>query len=228
MKVKGTPESIRQRDLRRYYDERFSRRPFRARKGFYSWIAGKAPPAPGSSVLDIGCGGGYMLRELQGRGCRLHGCDISAEAVRIAQREAPQAKFAVADAGHLPYPDSSFDTLYILGSLEHFPDMEAAVREMHRVLRPRGRAVVMVPNSHYIGDLWRKLTSRRGADHHQIIERLGTLSEWKSLLKSGGLKVREVFTYNKFKKRLHFLPLRFANCFILTCTPSRTQTKPAT
>ena len=231
MKVKGTPNSLSPGEIRRYYDDRFARRPLRAREGFYSWVADKFPPPNGAMVLDIACGGGYLLKQLQGRGCGLFGCDISPEALRIAAAQAPEARFAVSDAEMLPYPDASFDMVYNLGSLEHFLDMNAALREMRRILRPhssfhishysfRPQAVVMVPNSRYIGDLWRKLTFRGGSDHHQLLERFGTLREWKSLLESGGFTVESVFAYNKFKFRLRLLPISFAYCFIFTCTPA--------
>src|SRR5215467_2636662 len=52
--------------------------------------------------------------------------------------------FRVADAEHLEFPDNSFDLVYSHGVLHHTPDTAAAVREIHRVLRPGGKAVVML------------------------------------------------------------------------------------
>jgi ubiquinone/menaquinone biosynthesis C-methylase UbiE len=218
MKTRGRPENLTSGELRRYYDERFAGRPLRAREGFYAWLAREICPPEGSSVLDIACGGGYLLGSLQGRRCDLHGCDISAEALRIASREAPEASLSVADAERLPYGDASFDEVYNLGSLEHFLDMESALHEMRRILKPGGKAVVMVPNSRYIGDLWRRATFRGGADHHQILERFGSRGEWKELLHSNGFTVRHIFPYNKFKAWLRLVPLVFAYCFVFVCS----------
>ncbi len=218
MKVRGTPGEISTGELRNYYDRRFAERPLRAREGFYRWIASHVPPAPESRIIDIACGGGYLLEALQGKNCTLFGCDFSSKAIKIASKLCPEAKLAVADGECLPYPDASFDIIYNLGSLEHFLDMHAGICEMHRVLKPEGRAVVMVPNSRYIGDLWRKATFRGGPDHHQLLERFGSLSEWKRLLESGGFRVKQVFPYNKFKRFLNLLPLTFAYCFVFTCT----------
>lgn len=218
MKTRGRPDNLTPAQVRRYYDERFARRPLRAREGFYAWIARAAALPEGGRVLDIACGAGDLLRGLQGAGRDLHGCDISVEALRISAAEAPEAHLAVADAQNLPYRDSSFDAVYNLGSLEHFLDMEGALSEMRRVLKPGGRAVVMVPNSRYIGDLWRRLTFRGGADHHQILERFGTRREWKSLLESSGFAIERAFAYNKFKAWLRLVPLALAYCFIFVCS----------
>jgi ubiquinone/menaquinone biosynthesis C-methylase UbiE len=218
MKVKGKPENLNSDKLRRYYDERFAQRPLRAREGFYAWIAARVNP-PAGELLDIACGGGYFLKELQEKECKLFGCDISVEALKIAAREAPQASYSAADAERLPYRDSSFDLVCNLGSLEHFLDMEAALRETRRILKPGGRLVLMVPNSRYIGDFWRRITFRGGADHHQVLERFGSLKEWKTLLESNGFKVDSVFAYNKFKKWLRFVPLGLAYCFVFICIP---------
>lgn len=50
----------------------------------------------------------------------------------------------VADAEHLPFPDATFDIVYSYGVLHHSPDTRAAVKEVHRVLKPGGTAIVMV------------------------------------------------------------------------------------
>src|SRR6185312_8029573 len=52
--------------------------------------------------------------------------------------------FHVADAERLDFPDNSFDIVYSHGVLHHTPDTAGAIREVHRVLRPGGRALVML------------------------------------------------------------------------------------
>ena len=86
------------------------------------------------------------------RGARPFGVDISEPTVRQAQgafaaTTAP-LRAAAGDVRALPFADDSFDAIYSMGTIEHFDETEQAVREMARVLRPGGRAIIGVPNRH--------------------------------------------------------------------------------
>ncbi|HWR98855.1 MAG TPA: class I SAM-dependent methyltransferase [Candidatus Methanoperedens sp.] len=85
-----------------------------------------------------------------GQGAQAFGVDISpaivARARQAFDREPLHA--AVADVRELPFDDASFDAIYSMGTIEHFRDSERAVKEMVRVLRPGGCAIVGVPNRH--------------------------------------------------------------------------------
>ena len=74
--------------------------------------------------------------------------DISEPTARMARTEASglRPRFTVADCRHVPYRDNSFDAIYSMGTIEHFDESDVAVKEMARVLKPGGRAVVGVPN----------------------------------------------------------------------------------
>jgi SAM-dependent methyltransferase len=83
-------------------------------------------------------------------GARAYGVDISPPIVMRA-REAfadDPLRCAVSDVRALPFRDGSFDAIYSMGTIEHFDETEHAVREMARVLKPGGRAIVGVPNRH--------------------------------------------------------------------------------
>ncbi|HEY2963448.1 MAG TPA: class I SAM-dependent methyltransferase [Pyrinomonadaceae bacterium] len=99
-------------------------------------------------VLEIGCGLGTDGAQFAQAGARYTGIDLTDAAVDLARLRFElfnlPGSFRVADAERLDFPDNSFDLVYSHGVLHHTPDTQAAVREIHRVLRPGGRAVVML------------------------------------------------------------------------------------
>src|ERR671932_2648222 len=104
--------------------------------------------ARGLRVLEIGCGLGTDGARFARAGALYTGVDLTEAAVSLARRrfelEGLPGEFRVADAEALEFEDGSFDLVYSHGVLHHTPDGRAAVREVHRVLKPGGRAVVML------------------------------------------------------------------------------------
>ena len=102
---------------------------------------------PYGDALELGCGTGFFLLNLVQAGVleRGHVTDISPGMVAAAERNAEHLGFAVdgrvADAERLPYEDASFDLVVGHAVLHHIPDVEQALREVLRVLRPGGRFV---------------------------------------------------------------------------------------
>jgi SAM-dependent methyltransferase len=82
------------------------------------------------------------------QGARAYGIDISSPIVNQARRAFPDGALhcAVSDVRALPFRDNSFDAIYSMGTIEHFDETARAVDEMHRVLKPGGRAIIGVPN----------------------------------------------------------------------------------
>jgi len=111
--------------------------------------------APGDAVLDVGCGSGYdvaALARLVAPG-RAVGVDRSRIAITRAQERhgGPHAQFAVADAGALPFPDSSFAAARSERALQHMQAPGRALAEMARVTRPGGRVVAVEMRSVLVG-----------------------------------------------------------------------------
>jgi len=90
-------------------------------------------------VLEVCCGSGMLAEELVRRGAQVTGIDFSPAAVARAQERARRydfaARFLVADAEHLPFPDHSFDVVAVHDGLHHLDDPYRAIREMARVAR---------------------------------------------------------------------------------------------
>jgi malonyl-CoA O-methyltransferase len=99
----------------------------------------------GLSVLDLGCGTGRHALWLAGKGAMVTAVDFSAGMLAEARRKpgAETVRFVVHDLHErLPLADGSFDLVVSGLVLEHLRELDGFFREVHRVLRPRGRAVV--------------------------------------------------------------------------------------
>jgi ubiquinone/menaquinone biosynthesis C-methylase UbiE len=102
---------------------------------------------PGACVLEVACGTRVDGIEIAKSGKLVTSIDISPEAVAHAEKFAKHhgvgdsVRFAVADAEHLPFADSSFDATFVAASFHHFPDQLAALKEMKRVTKPDGRVI---------------------------------------------------------------------------------------
>lgn len=106
-------------------------------------------------VLDVGCGEGYLVREVERRGARVQGVDLCPELVRAARDENDRlglhAQFHEADMRTLPLRDNSVDLVLANHSINEVPDPEAAIIEMARVLRPGGRAILLMLHPCFFG-----------------------------------------------------------------------------
>lgn len=98
------------------------------------------------SILEIGVGLGSDHCRFAANGNRMTALDLSEAHLRHTghhlQLEGLQTEPVLGDAEHMPFPDASFDAVYSFGVLHHTPNTEAAVGEVHRVLRPGGTAMV--------------------------------------------------------------------------------------
>jgi len=111
--------------------------------------------ARGRDVLEVGVGMGADHAEWARNSPRtLTGIDLTPRAIdhtktRLAILDRT-SRLLVGDAENLPFPDESFDLVYSWGVLHHSPDTVAAIREVHRVLRPGGEARIMIYHSRSI------------------------------------------------------------------------------
>jgi len=106
-------------------------------------------PVGGRDVVDVGCGGGVLVRALAARGARVTGVEISESQLAAAVRDddGSGARYVVGVAQRLPIPDESIDVVLFMRSLHHVPpdDMLEALRGAARVLRPGGAVYIAEP-----------------------------------------------------------------------------------
>lgn len=133
-----------------------------------------AAAAPGRAVLEYGCGTGSKAFELSRAGARVVGIDISGVGVAEADARASEgqldAAFVQMDAEHLGFASGTFDVVCGSGILHHL-DLEGALTEVRRLLRPDGVAVFLEPlGTNPVINLYRRLTpSMRTPDEHPLV-----------------------------------------------------------
>jgi 2-polyprenyl-6-hydroxyphenyl methylase/3-demethylubiquinone-9 3-methyltransferase len=93
-----------------------------------------------TSVLDVGCGAGFLSNALALTGMKVTGVDLSEDSLAVAQRHdtTKKVKYISANAYQLPFADSSFDVLTAMDFLEHVDRPEDIIKEFSRVLKPGG------------------------------------------------------------------------------------------
>jgi SAM-dependent methyltransferase len=127
--------------------------------------------APSAVIADLGCSSGYLLEDLRERwpDALLVGVDLVASGLRNASRNVPEAELVLADVTRLPFGDATVDAVVSANLLEHVPDDAAALAEVARVLRPGGRAAIIVPAGPRLYDYYdRFLEHERRYGRHEL------------------------------------------------------------
>lgn len=100
----------------------------------------------GKTVLELGCGIGSDLLSFARNGANVIGLDLTPKHIELARKlfevYGLPAEFLIGDAENLSIPSDSVDLVYSFGVLHHTPNIDKAVAEIHRVLKPGGLAVV--------------------------------------------------------------------------------------
>src|ERR1043166_1622681 len=137
-------------------------------------------------ILDVGCGTGANLQMLSQFGAA-EGVDVSSEALEFC-RARGLARVKQGAAETLPYEDASFDLVTGLDVVEHLDDDLSGLREMRRVLRPGGRALLFVPAFMFLWGVQDDISNHR---------RRYTLRETKQKVERAGLDI-ELASYANF------------------------------
>lgn len=100
-------------------------------------------------VLDIGCHSGLFTKRIKERSKakKIYGIDISRNAIIHARQRIKDGNFQVADAHKLPFKDNTFGAVFCLEVLEHIENPSQVLSEIHRVLKPKGYSLVLIPTN---------------------------------------------------------------------------------
>jgi SAM-dependent methyltransferase len=153
---------------------------FRARRTLVLWALRKYFPAC-RSVIDVGCGTGFVVQELQRTSptLRVVGCDILHQAVSTARRRQPDLHLFQGDVLRLSV-QRQFDVIAALDVIEHLDDDEGALSEIFRTLQDGGGLIVTVPQHQW---LWSQIDDF--SHHRRRYDRAGLLGK----LRAAGFEV---------------------------------------
>lgn len=103
----------------------------------------------GERVLEVGCGIGTDLIEYAKNGAKVTGVDLGEDQIELTKRNfalrgLPYEELRVSNAEELPFGDAVFDLVVSIGVLHHTPNTGKAIAEIRRVLKPDGRAIILV------------------------------------------------------------------------------------
>lgn len=148
-------------------------------------LKSKEPARQSLNILDVGCGTGANLEMLAQFG-NAEGVDVSAEALDFCRaRGLRQVKQGAAET--LPYENDSFDLVTGLDVVEHLDDDVAGLKEMRRVLRPDGRAVLFVPAFMFLWGVQDDISNHR---------RRYTMADLKAAVRKAGFEVERASYVN--------------------------------
>jgi ubiquinone/menaquinone biosynthesis C-methylase UbiE len=163
---------------------------------------------PGSSILEVAPGPGYLAIELaRSGGFQLTGLDISETFVQIARQNAAEAKvqvnFGRGDASGMPFAENSFNFLVCCAAFKNFTRPLDALREMHRVLKPSGTALII--------DLRRDATYRSIKEYIDGMD-VGAVNKFITKLTFRFMLLKRAYTKAEFQELIR--QTKFAECDI--------------
>jgi ubiquinone/menaquinone biosynthesis C-methylase UbiE len=164
---------------------------------------------PAGVALDIGCGPGVLAAELVERKYDYYGVDIAQKMIDVCRARFPQidpARFTVGRIQSLKFPERFFDLILCIGVVEYLRDDGEAIREMARVLKPGGTAIISMPNRRAPFVRWnrgiykpfvRGLNRLRGKKpEEELVHREYLEAEYFALLRANGLMPVDAVYYN--------------------------------
>lgn len=154
-------------------------------------------------ILEAGCGMGQFVMSLTARGYKAEGIDYAAETIARVKDVAPELKLSVGDVLNLDVPDGTFGGYISLGIFEHNPDGPLeGLREVRRVLHPRGVALISVPYLNRQRQTWLSQIPiasdpalSNGLNFYQYYF---SRNEFASFLQKAGLTIVDVLPYSTY------------------------------
>ncbi len=224
------------------YDAFYQDRSLRMRDSFYLWLLELMRPYSGALLVDVACGNGRLTELAARQGINAVGLDLSFAGIADAAAATPQAGWVVSDGVQIPMPSGCADFVACIGSLEHYDRPVAGVAEIARILKPTGRACILLPNAFgLLGNIRYVAAHGEVFDDLQPLQRYATRATWDALLAHGGLTIERLVPWGEVnaprttadrrwmmvrpQKVLRaglaaITPINLANHFVYICRPA--------
>ncbi len=166
------------------------------------------------SILDVGCGAGFLTNDLGKAGFKVTGVDLSESSLEIAKKydHSHCVKYLPANAYQLPFSNASFDVVTCMDFLEHVESPKDVVNEISRVLKPGGLFIFHTFNRNWIsgfiiikGVEW---FVKNTPPHMHILRLFVKPKELRDYCKAAGMNVKEMVGIAPKVNRAFFKMLR--------------------
>lgn len=225
------------------YDDLYSDGGIDLSDSYYLWLLEKINPVPGKVLIDVSCGRGKLSAFARGMGLTVIGLDFSLSAIKVAQQTDPELNLFVSDGEQIALKAQCADYVTHIGNLEHYQNPDLGVREVARILKQDGVAVILLPNGFSIaGNVQYVRWTGKVFDDGQPIQRYNTRQGWQELLEANGLTVFKTIRYEHFLPKTKHdwlshlkrpsrlfrwamawaIPFNLSNCFVYFCRRSST------
>lgn len=223
------------------YDSFYSKQGFSIRDSFYLWYLELMQLQKNEILLDVACGKGRLVQLAVQHGIQALGVDFSKEGVYAGRGVEDRGGWFAGDGEFLPVATQSVDCVASIGSLEHYQNPAKGIAEIVRVLKPRGRAYILLPNAFgLLGNIAHVYRTGEIFDDAQPLQRYATMATWQALLEQNGFSVAQVIPWGEVnlpRTRLDWLwtirrpqklirlllawntPANLANQLIFVCRP---------
>lgn len=160
---------------------------FRARNALIQWALRKYFPNA-KSLLEIGCGTGYVLAGIREKfpRVRLVGSDVFTDGLVFAKARLPDVELYQMDARSIPF-EREFEVVGAFDVLEHLVEDDMALAQMFNATRPGGGLLVTVPQQRY---LW------SASDEHAMHQRRYSYAELRQKAETAGFQIERITSFN--------------------------------
>jgi len=152
-------------------------------------------PAGAKRVLDLGCGTGFFLAELDERRPGAVGLDISHAMLRVSEQYVPRARVVTADAERLPFRSQSFDAIFCKGCLHHTRDHVRFLANCQRALGPEGVLILSEPCNDNFLIRWARSAMYHVSPHFHPDDRGFKKDELIGLMERAGFEITHAGRY---------------------------------